>query len=1156
MNQYIKLSKKFLLSIILLNLFFLSSIVAIERRDPQKELSESEDTKEEKDFEKEHINSQYELDLFPPENINNDLDSQRDNTDSPLNSQGELDFLLNKDLDSQIKDSLDIYFEGLSKTPVIRQSSHGKLFLYDMKKIFTEIKEMTNLSIYKQQLCNEKRESINFWVTDYANRGRTILCTLWCEQSNHLDPRYWIQSTFNCKKKAKYWIKASCAYKTDIKELKRSINRRGLLVQIPGEKKTSQDVINILDECITKGTSTFTFSYKKNGILLSLSIRGKPEREIALFHTEILEAQLNCSRKNSLQPLNNPNINGIFSETDYSSQLSHHINNKIKFFLINRKEWNAQSKESFLDKRQEWLLKQGVDLRIESQSDSMLKESFQAIDSIIKEQLYWSFAQGFNQKRFGKSFYYQNFLYDLKDIVEVIGKMSDLFIDGSLALCNAKAKSMHFPVQHPNDGKEYLSSFRMSLINNNNCPYEFTFESVHILNISQLKKNININPDFLITTGDPITERKTVMDILDGLIYYSFNHCSLCVKPNGIFLRILILDRTLDKVKHTIRKKIDSLNKMIDFEKFMNNLNTLNNQVGIFSSQAFQEVFTVPWSPMEIVNINNNDKLDFLLKKDLDSQIKYSLDVFCQKTFRELEFTKTFRGKFDLYDIKKICTEIKKMTNFSIYKKMLCNEKKESINFWKKIKKKKKSEIILHRLGCLQSKSIRSHYHMQAINVYKINGSELKNIIEKNPDLLVTTENKREKCQEMIKMLNKSIKNEDYTVTFSYKSEGIGLLSLISPHQWYEIGTFYPDIISLVFSLNQDKIIIINEEELNLQNKQLFLEKSHEWLLKQGVDLRIENQSDPILQVVFQTMDSLIKEQLNRDQQVFAIKKYEETLYYQNYRNDMQNIVKAIGKISDLFIDDCNVLCDVQGKSLNFPITHGDNGEKYLSYCLLSPQKNDLCKFNFTIKYKIDFEKLKTKINENHSLLIIEGDPIVEIKQVIEKLDSLIKDKIKNCFLCLEHNGILLKIQDENKINIPNINNKVGIFKSHTFKEVLIHNKIDFEKLKTKINEDHSLLITEGDPIVEVKKVIEQLDTLIKEKIKSYSIDRESNGISLIIKLEDKINISHPNKKIGIFNFKAVEEAFIRPMSSIKIIHIDSNDNVILEQQEEEKIRE
>ena len=191
----------------------------------------------------------------------------------------------------------------------------------------------------------------------------------------------------------------------------------------------------------------------------------------------------------------------------------------------------------------------------------------------------------------------------------------------------------------------------------------------------------------------------------------------------------------------------------------------------------------------------------------------------------------------------------------------------------------------------------------------------------------------------------------------------------------------------------------------------------------------------------------------------------------------MQNIVKAIGKISDLFIDDCNVLCDVQGKSLNFPITHGDNGEKYLSYCLLSPQKNDLCKFNFTIKYKIDFEKLKTKINENHSLLIIEGDPIVEIKQVIEKLDSLIKDKIKNCFLCLEHNGILLKIQDENKINIPNINNKVGIFKSHTFKEVLIHNKIDFEKLKTKINEDHSLLITEGDPIVEVKKVIEQLDT-------------------------------------------------------------------------------
>ena len=373
MNQYIKLSKKFLLSIILLNLFLLSSIMAIERRDPQKELSESDETKEDKDFAKKHINSKYELDLFPPENINNDLDFQIDSPDQ----------LLNEDLDCQIKEGLDIYFEGLSKTPVITKSSHGKLFLYDMKKIFTDIKEMTNFSIQKKYLCNEKKESINFWITDYANRGRTILCTLLCEQSNHLDPRYWIQSTFNCKEKAKYWIKASCVYEININELKSMVNDIDSWMEVPNETKTFKNVIKTLDECITNGTSTFTFSYKRNGILLSLSRKGKLDREISLFHPKIIQAQLNCSRKDSLQSLNDPNIskiNDIFSETNYSSHI-------IKFIIINNEEWSLQKDQLFLGKRQEWLLKQGVDLRIESQSDPILKEAFQAIDSVIKEKL-------------------------------------------------------------------------------------------------------------------------------------------------------------------------------------------------------------------------------------------------------------------------------------------------------------------------------------------------------------------------------------------------------------------------------------------------------------------------------------------------------------------------------------------------------------------------------------------------------------------------------------------------------------------------------------------------------------------------------------------------------------------------------------------------
>ena len=563
LNQYIKLSKIFLLNIILFNFSLLSSIITIERRNIQKELREIQEIKEANDLDYE-IDRLLELDLLLPENINNHLDCK-------------------------IKHSLDIYFEILSKKLISMEYAHGKLFLYDTKKIFTEIKEMTSFSIYNHAICNEKKELIGFWITSCRYGGWPILHTLISEETRE------------------NIIIFADGYTINTNNLKEIINKTPyLLVNRREEMKKFQDAMDILilEESITNFNRIFSFFYTSDGICLLLLKRDNENTKIArekdltigIFHPSILPLILYHHHGLS----NNPNINEMFSETDCSSQLSNNSNNPIKRInIINQVEWSLQKKELFIGKRQEWLLRQGVDLTIENQSDPILKEAFHAIDSRIKKQLHLDLQQVFGKRKYEKELYYQNYLKEVQNIVEAIEKMSDLFIDTSRILCNGKSKSMTFAITDCVDGKKYLSYLKIAskkdlfiLNDHSRDPCGFIFSTQYKIDLRILRKKISKNHSLLIIEEDSIVEIKKaivkkVIEHLDTLIYYEIKNCSLCLKSNGILLR----------VKENIIPNLDG-------------------QVGLFDIKTFEETFTIPMSAMEIIDINYNDNPVLEKKKE------------------------------------------------------------------------------------------------------------------------------------------------------------------------------------------------------------------------------------------------------------------------------------------------------------------------------------------------------------------------------------------------------------------------------------------------------------------------------------------------------------------------------------------------------------
>ena len=171
--------------------------------------------------------------------------------------------------------------------------------------------------------------------------------------------------------------------------------------------------------------------------------------------------------------------------------------------------------------------------------------------------------------------------------------------------------------------------------------------------------------------------------------------------------------------------------------------------------------------------------------------------------------------------------------------------------------------------------------------------------------------------------------------------------------------------------------------------------------------------------------------------------------------------------MSDLFIDRAGVVCNVQARSMNFGITDYIHGKKHLNYFRFDCSNNPSKGFFVTPTHMIDLQQLKTKINEDHSLLIIKESPVVEVKET------------------------------------------------------------------------------------EVKKVIEQLETLMFRKFIYCELLFESNGIWLI----DEKNNHIIKSKVGLFDIKHLEEIlnYPIPMSPMEIIHIDHNENVILEELEEKE---